>query len=352
MYNKIKSYLSYGIENNLYTACVLEIRKNNKVVFDDCFGVLDPRFLDKKTKIDSLFDLASLTKLFISVLFMKLVEEGKVKLDDKIQSIEPKFIGKNKDSITFKHILSHSSGLPASFNLYEKQEWNKGNEVVLNKLFNTDLAYKPGEQIVYSCLGFMLLGHLIEKITNERLDKVLYKKIFKPLNWNNIMFKPNKSLWNNIAITVFERENRGLLDYGTVHDGNAIALNDGISGNAGLFGNANAIANLGQMFLDKTFLKKEIIELMLQSHAEFNNKKRGLGWQLRSNDESIIMHPFSEKSFGHTGHTGTSLIVDPEKNLVISFLTNSVHFYKNENDINKFKKFRLELYKNILDIIN
>lgn len=348
----IKNYMISGINENLYTSCVLEIRKDNKLFFRDCSGVLDPREPKNKTKVDSLFDLASLTKIFISVLFMKLVEEGKVKLSDKVQDIEPKFIGKNKNLITFEHILSHSSGLPDSFNLYENHEWNKGNSIVFNKLFNTELVYQPGEKIIYSCLGFMFLGYLIEKITDKRLDEVLYEKIFKPLNLNNIMYKPDKTICNNIAITTFERPNRGSLNPGTVHDGNAIAIHDGISGNAGLFASADEVANLGQMFLNKTFLKKETIDLMLQTHAEYEDKKRGLGWQLHSSDETSITYLFSEKSFGHTGYCGTSLVVDPKKELVISFLTNSVHFYKNSGDLNKFKEFRNVLYKKILDTID
>ena len=349
--SKVIEQIESGLEREVFTGATIHVIHDGKIFLSDAFGVLDPRDPERTTNIESLFDLASLTKVFVATSFMRLVEEGAIALDDKVQEILPEFKGEGKDGITFRHLLSHSSGLPASFNLYEHGEWNKGKDVVLKKLFNTDLVYPTGTQVIYSCLGFMMLGHAMECITGQGLDEVLNTMLFRPMGWTDILYRPDDNMRENIAITTFERPNRGILLPGVVHDGNAIALDQGISGNAGLFGTAKTVGEFGQMFLDQSLLSPKTINLMTSLQAEYEGRRRGLGWQLHSDDRSNSGRAFSPHAFGHTGFTGTSLWIDPTENLVVSFLTNSVHFYQLKTDSDKFNTFRYLLYRNILDEI-
>lgn len=350
--SKIIEQIESGLDNNVFTAATIHVVHEGEVFLSDAFGVLDPRDPERTTSIESLFDLASLTKVFVATSFMRLAEEGAINIDDKVETIIPEFKGRDKDTITFRHLLSHSSGLPASFNLYEHGEWNQGKDVVLKKLFNTDLVYATGTQVVYSCLGFVILGTAMERITGQGLDAVLNTMLFRPMGWSDILYRPDSNMRNNIAITTFERPNRGVLLPGVVHDGSAIALDGGISGNAGLFGTARTVGEFGQTFLDHSLLSPRTIHLMTSLQAEYEGRRRGLGLQLHSDDRGNSGRAFSPESFGHTGFTGTSLWIDPAENLVVSFLTNSVHFYQLKTDSDKFNTFRYLLYKNILHEIN
>ncbi len=345
---EIEKYIDSGIKKDMFTAASVRVVRNGSVYLEDARGLLDPTDPSRKTRKDSIFDLASLTKAFVATAFMKLVEDQLASLDQPIVDVVPSFSDGAKKDITFRQLLSHSSGLPASFNLYENGEWNKGKEVVIRKLISAELVYQPGTQMIYSCLGFMLLGYAMEKISGEELDQTLDKLLFKPLNLKDILYKPGDELRDRIVITTDERPNRGRLRPGVVHDGNAIALNGGVSGNAGLFGKAESVSRLGEIFYNKIFLKEQTIDEMTKLQAQYEGKKRGLGWQLHSYDDSNSARVFSETSFGHTGFTGTSLWVDPQNRVIVSFLTNSVRFYKQEEDAERFNSFRLGLYEKIL----
>ena len=220
---------------------------------------------------------------------------------------------------------------------------------MLQKLISTALVFKPGTRVIYGCPGFIILGYAMERIAGSRLDKVLTQLLFRPLRWKDILYKPGAEFMERIVVTTYERPNRGKITPGTVHDGSAIALNGGISGNAGLFGTADLVSALGELFYNGTFLQQRTIDEMTRLQAQFGGERRGLGWKLHSNDRSNPARVFSESSFGHTGFTGTLLWVDPKNKLVVTFLTNSVHFYKDKTDAEKFNVFRLGLYEEILN---
>jgi len=350
--NKIQEALTHGLQKRLYTAAVARVIYDERAVFETAIGLLDPKKERSEAKQDSIFDLASLTKIFVATAFMRMVELGRIGLDDPILKIVPEFKGGEREKATFRHLLTHSSGLPASFNLYEKQDWNKGREVVMKKLFATPLIYSPGSMVVYSCLGFMLLGYVMEEITGNRLDKVLEEVLFRPLKWHDVLFRPSVEYEGRIAVTTYTRPNRGVLTPGTVHDGNAIALHNGIAGNAGLFGTVEGVSLLGEMFLNQTFLSQQIIKQMTSLQAKFNSERRGLGWKLHSKNSDCPGNPLSDSSYGHTGFTGTSLWVDPEKRLVMTLLTNSVHYYDNNYGPKEFNVFRRQFHQYALDSLS
>jgi len=348
---KLNQILLDGFNGKLYSAAAARVVYKNELVFESAVGVLDPKNPENKTQINTIFDLASLTKIFVATAFMAMAEKGIINVEDYVYKAVPNFIKGKRRDVKFWHLLTHSSGLPASFNLYENKEWNKGRDIVMNKLFKIPLVYTPGSKAIYSCLGYMLLGYAMEKITKMRLDEILSQYLFKPLGWDEIMYNPNPDLRKRIAITTYIRQNRGILLPGVVHDGNAIALYNGIAGNAGLFGTVESVSLLGELFLKPIMFLKDTLCQMTKKHIAYNNQNRGIGWRLHSNNNDNSGRILSSLSFGHTGFTGTSLWVDPEKKLVITFLTNSVHYYTKAEDAEKINNFRYKFHKKILELI-
>lgn len=349
--NDLEILLRSGYECSLYTACAARIVYKNSILFWNTYGVLDPRTPDQKVSRETLFDLASLTKTFVATLFMHIVELGSVDIDSPVCEVLEDLKGDaNREKITFRHLLSHTSGLPASFNLYENQEWNKGKKVVVKKLLATDLINEPGQKVVYSCLGFMMLGICIEIITGESLDENVKKFFSAWLSHEKLLYKPQGKT-NNIAITTFSRPNRGELIAGVVHDGNAIALDEGISGNAGLFGTVDAVSKLGELYLTKSVLSPLTIKRMTSLEKESDGDRWGLGWKLHTHKQNNPGRILSNSAYGHTGFTGTSLWIDPEKDLVLTLLTNSVHYYNDKMDASKFNQFRYNFHKAAIELL-
>ncbi|MDO8498272.1 MAG: serine hydrolase domain-containing protein [bacterium] len=347
--SKIEQYIKGGLEQSLYTAACISILHGEDVVLKKAFGLLDPRISENKTQINSLFDLASLTKIFIATAFMKLVESSAVDLDDPLVKMIPSFCGDTKNEVTFRHLLSHSSGLPPTVDLYANHEWDKGKDYVINKMISEKLVYQPGTMVVYSDIGYIILGHAMEVMTGKRLDQVLNDALLDPLNWKDVYYKPGIGDSKRIAVTAYTRENRGILRPGVVHDGKAIALDGGIAGHAGLFGTVEAVSKLGEMFFRGTILREQTLSEMIRVQACYNNLRRGLGWQLYSPGGDDVSGALSETSYGHNGFTGTSLWVDPGNRLVITFLANNVFFYNSKSDSEKFKDFRAGLHKIIVN---
>ncbi|HDJ89200.1 MAG TPA: serine hydrolase, partial [Thermoprotei archaeon] len=293
------------------------------------YSMIIPR--KKKMYRDMIFDLASLTKPIVSAtLTMILVENGFIRLIDKVIDFIPdkykeyfKSDGKNK--ITFKNLLTHTAGFPAWLPVYTK--CNSRDEV-FDKVIKCNLEYNPGEKVIYSDIGIILLTYLIEQISGKRIDLLASEKIFKPLGMSNTMYNPPQSIWDNIVATEKCRYRNKIL-VGEVHDENAFKMN-GVSGHAGLFSTAMDIAFFAQMMLNKGYiddvqiLSKKSVELMIRNHTEGLNDRRGIGWALKT-DNCSCGDLFSDKSYGHTGFTGTSLWIDPVEELFVVFLTNRVH---------------------------
>lgn len=348
----VENLMINALNENKFTGAAIDVNIKGQSFrgFYGCIDRLKPNNLINK---NTLFDIASLTKIITATLFMKLVECQTVQLDDPVHRILPQFKGDEKEKITFRHLLTHSSGLPASFNLYENQEWNKGNNVIINKLVSTPLVYYPGQKILYSCLGYMILGICMEKITTLRLDEILYSFINKPFNITDILFKPSTIYDDQIVITSYSRPNRGILNAGVVHDGNAIALHEGISGNAGIFASLEAISTFTNLYTENIILEPRYLNEMIKLQIEYEEHRRGIGWVLHSNNirSTSAGRIFSSNSYGHTGFTGTSIWIDPYFNLTVTLLSNSVFFYKSKDDSQAFNEFRYILHKAILDSI-
>jgi uncharacterized protein YbbC (DUF1343 family)/CubicO group peptidase (beta-lactamase class C family) len=269
---------------------------------------------------ETLYDLASLTKLYTATCVMHLVERGRLALDEPVARWLPIFAAQRKDEITVRQLLTHTSGIPALIQLWKIESTA---EARMRRVLQIAPADPPGAVFRYSDLGYIVLGRLVEEVAGMALAEAVRAWITEPLGLKSLQFAPPAELKDRIAATEDQSDpNRGLVQ-GEVHDPSAWSLG-GVAGHAGLFGTARDVAAFGQAFLDGggALLRKETVDEMVRSQIG-KLGSRGLGWEL---NESFYMGRLaSPTTFGHTGFTGTYLIVDPRYDLVVALLTNRVH---------------------------
>lgn len=339
----------------VYTAASVEIRLRGGVIYRAAFGTLDPGGkLDgaHPARTDTLFDLASLTKLFTTTAFFRLIDGGRVTLDTPVCKVLPEFTGPrpirpypnplvpgefvtvvlptdetvDAGAVKFRDLLTHASGLPAWINLREADSEPARRTLCLT----TPFSYPTGTQVVYSDVGYLLLGMAIERLTDRPLDKAMKILVQKPL-YLGIQYGPVDP--GNVAPTEFCQW-RQCRVVGEVHDENAATLH-GVAGHAGLFGTAADVATLGHVYLmeGSCFISTRLArEAVVPQVAD-----RGLGWMTNTEGASCGRY-FSPNSFGHTGFTGTSVWVDPERQLVCALLTNRVFFGRDPEPITAFRR--------------
>jgi serine-type D-Ala-D-Ala carboxypeptidase len=270
----------------------------------------------------TLWDLASLTKVVgMTSAMMQLVERGQVDLDAPVQRYLPEWTGPSKQLVTVRHLLTHTSGLPA-FRPYDTLTTNADSIVKL--LFAEPLDTVPGARMVYSDIGAYLLGRLVERVSGETLDRYVTDHVFGPLGMRETMYRPPRELVAQIAPTEIDTLRGGKLR-GVVHDERAYYLG-GVSAHAGLFSSAHDLSRFAQMYLNGGELggvrvfKPETIELFTTRQVA----DRALGWQ-KPSGTNAAGHLMSERAFGHTGFTGTSIWIDPEHDVYIILLSNRVN---------------------------
>lgn len=339
----------------VYSAAAVEIRQNDEAIFSTALGTLDPDGrLDQGQDVthETLFDFASLTKLYTATAFFRLLDGGVVKLDTPVSKVLPEFSGErairpyphplntgelvsmvleteeriDAGGVTFWHLLTHSSGLPAWLNLREADDIPARLAMCLSASF----AYPPGSQVVYSDIGFILLGLAVAKLNGTALEAAMQSLVIRPMGFS----LRYGLIPENVAPTEFCQW-RGRRLIGEVHDENAATLN-GVAGHAGLFGTASDAAGLGQIFLSEGahLISKEIAAEAVSEQID----ERGLGWMMRSLSGSSSGQYFSAGSYGHTGFVGNSLWVDPERKLVCALLTNNVFYGREKDAIIAFRK--------------
>lgn len=286
--------------------------------------------------IDTLYDCASLTKVVATLpLTLMLVEAGELGLDDLAASLIPEFRDHGKEMITIRHLLAHTSGFPAHRDLYS-HGWSP--DEIVQELNRIELEYRPGEGCQYSCLGYIVLGRIIEHVCGQPLAQAAEQMLLKPLGMADSGYKPPQEKRLRIAATEYDAR-LGEYCWGRVHDENAAALG-GIAGNAGLFATARDLARYSSLWLRRTeeprhgtkLLSDSIIQEAIRCQtAAIPDAKRGLGWVLRGDVADFAGKGWSCRSFGHTGFTGTSIWIDPEWDTSVVLLTNRVHFGRNKN---------------------
>jgi len=286
---------------------------------------------DFGVSIATLFDLASLTKpIATTTMAMILYDRGLLELDAPIAGTLPEFLqGSSDDSrrheVTFRMLLAHSSGLPAYEKLFLKAH---SGDALLQAAFTTALSTDPGTHAEYSDIGFILLGVALERLAEESLDLFCQREIFGSLGMTSTTFNPPAELRAKIPPTADERAHahshstfRYRIIQGEVQDENAFVLG-GVAGHAGLFATAEDVARFAHAILTRSpIVRPETIALFTQRESSPPDTTRTLGWDTPSNASQSGKH-FGPNSFGHLGYTGTSLWIDPDRQLSIILLTN------------------------------
>ena len=312
------------------------------------FGKLSYEASAAATTPATMYDIASLTKVVATTTIVAKLTEGDfavpLDLDAKVERYLPEWTrGRQPESglknifhenpsdlewrhrVTVRYLMTHTSGLPPF-----KEYWrtSKSKQDTLDKIFAEPLEYEPGTKEIYSDLGIILMAEIIERLTGKPLDELATNLIFEPLGMKDSMYRPARKLWPQIAPTEFDKNLRMRLVQGEVHDENAFAIG-GVSGHAGVFSTAPDLAAFCQMLLNggvyahQRILKRATIA-QFTAPQQLSGGLRTLGWAVPTEGGSGG-HFLGAHSFGHTGFTGTSIWIDPDKQLFVVLLTNRVH---------------------------
>jgi uncharacterized protein YbbC (DUF1343 family)/CubicO group peptidase (beta-lactamase class C family) len=275
---------------------------------------------------DTIFDAASLTKVVACTpAVMLLVDRGQLSLDDRVNQHLREFTGEGKDAVTIRHLITHTSGLRPGFSL--RPEWT-GTAAAIQIATAEKLASQPGEKLVYSDTGPILLGEIVRRVSGKPLDQFLQSELYGPLRMNDTGFNPPRAKLSRVAPTEVEN---GVPVRGVVHDPRARRM-DGVAGHAGLFTTAADLARYARMMLNLGELegvrvfKPETVKLMTSVQTPPNvTGRRGLGWDIDTGYSGPRGELFPLGSYGHTGWTGTSLWIDPFSKSFVIFLSNRNH---------------------------
>ena len=282
---------------------------------------------------ETMYDIASLTKVVVTTTLVEKLVEGDfpspLHLDAPIERYLPEWSAGPQPEwwhkVTVRHLMTHTSGLPP-FKEYWRTSTSK--QETLARIFAEPLEYEPGTKVVYSDLGIILMAEIIQRLTGKPLDVLANEDIFGPLGMKRSMYNPPKTIWPEIAPTEFDSQLRHRMLQGEVHDENAFAIG-GVSGHAGVFSTASDLAVFCQMLLNGGIYAHQRI-LKRATIAEFTapqslaKNTRTLGWVVPTEGGSSG-HYFSPHSYGHTGFTGTTIWIDPDRQLFVVLLTNRVH---------------------------
>ncbi len=281
---------------------------------------------------NALFDLASLTKVVgTTPVAMLAVQRGHLRLDYRVTDLVPEFSGPGRDGITVRHLLTHSSGLPAYVEFYREFDptalTSAARERILSRIYSTDLEAQPGARYAYSDLGIILLGEVLTRALGEPYWEFASREIFDPLGMRDTQWLPGADEFSRIPPTEDDPW-RGRVVHGEVHDENAHAMG-GLSTHAGLFSTAADLSIYAQMLLNmgvydhERILSRGVISQWRRRQELPQDSSRGLGWDTAWGSNRWGM--FDAEAFGHTGYTGTSLWVDPSRDLFVILLTNRVN---------------------------
>lgn len=305
----------------------------------------------------TLWDLASLTKVIATTTAAaQLVERGKIDLDAPVQRYLPNWTGPGKEGVTVRHLLTHTSGLPA-FRPYDRQ--TKDRDSIAALLFGTELERAVGERMVYSDIGAFVLGEIVERVSGESLDDYFAKHVAARLALRETMFTPPASARPRVAPTEIDTLRGGLVR-GAVHDERAYYLG-GVAAHAGLFGSAYDLARFAMMMLRggtldgaRVLEPETIATFTVYADPAFSN--RALGWQKRERPDMPYRtgaawagEKMSVSSYGHTGFTGTSIGIDPERDLFVILLSNRVNPTRNNPRITAVRAAVTDAVVSVID---
>lgn len=295
----------------------------------DGAGTFAPSHERRPVTDQTIFDIASLTKLFVAVTLMSLVQDRALELDRPVRHYLPEFAGGARDQITLRHLLTHTSGLPEDLPL-----WRLPQPLRLTNLASAPLSFVPGTGHQYSCVGYIIAGLVASAVTGMPLNELVQARIFGPLKLLSTTYIPPQVLQERIAWTEDESAvGRGMV-HGVVHDEMAWALG-GVAGNAGIFSTASDIASFGEAVRNggQPLVSAEMLTEMTRDQDTGKaavSYRQGLGFRM---DDATFMSGLGPGALGHTGFTGTSLVIDPYRSVVLVLLTNRVHPVREGGDV-------------------
>jgi len=310
-----------GIAQRAFPGAALAVTYRGILIASQGFGRYTYEPSSHEVSPQTIFDLASVTKVVATTtMAMPLYERGSLDLEAPIVSLLPEFgQGGDRRTVTVRMLLAHSSGLPAYVKLFETA---RTRDDMIRAACATPLVATPGMTADYSDIGFILLGEILERLAGESLAGFTQREIFKQRGMPYTCFTPLPSWINAIAPTEDDRTFRHRIIQGEVNDENAFVMG-GVAGHAGLFASAPDIARFAEIFLrgGEYLLKPETIDLFTRRQDSPPGTSRALGWDTPSHPSSSGRY-FSPRSFGHLGYTGTSLWIDPDRQLSVTLLTN------------------------------
>jgi CubicO group peptidase (beta-lactamase class C family) len=354
-----------------FPACAVCVMQGGQMRLNLARGWVDPETQRIPARPETLFDLASISKLFTATAFLSLVAEGKVRLDDPLVNVVPEFgaihprpvdggqdphskatlptpperAGQTVDpaGVTFRHLLTHTSGLPPWRDVFNaagpaptppdqpdpiprQTRWARGLAALCGYAF----VAPPDGVVRYSDIGLMLLGEAVARLHGADLQAAVQERVIAPLGRQDIVYNPiREGGWRESQIAPTEDDPgwRGRRVWGEVHDENACGLG-GVAGHAGLFASASAVAALGAAWLEGAGvfgISSALAAEATRQQVESEGTRRGLGFALKAAVDSMAGDRMSLRAYGHSGFTGTTLWIDPEAELVVSLMTNSVY---------------------------
>jgi len=323
---KLDKLVKTAIEEAVAPGVAIAVGRNGHIAYMKGYGYIDwNQPGSPAVDTNTLYDLASLTKVIATTTLAMILEEaGQLDINRTVASYLPEFNSPEKAQITVRQLLTHSGGLEAGANIYRTA---RGRDQYLSQINARPLQYTPGTSMIYSDWDMILLQLVMERITGKTLDVLATEKIFRPLGMIDTQFQPPISLRPRIAPTQVDDARGGLL-WGTVHDENAWAMG-GVAGHAGLFSTAKDLALFSMMILNGGEGVNGVRIVKPATIARWTARQgkestRTLGWDSPEGGSSAGQF-FSPWSFGHTGFTGTSIWIDPEKDLFVVVLTNRVN---------------------------
>ncbi len=325
---RVDQVIRKAIADSAFPGAQLAVVRNGIIVYNKSYGAQTYDLYAPLITNNTLYDLASVTKVIATTsAVMRLVDEQKIALEDPVSKYLPAFGKNDKEHITIYHLMVHTSGLPAWKKFYE---FCGTPECVVDSVFSSGLVYRTGDSTLYSDLGPITMSKLVERVIGRPFDQYADSVFFRPLGMTSTIFNPPDSLHASVAPTEVDThwQRTGHAVRGRVHDENAATLG-GVSGHAGLFSTASDLTVFMQMLLNggtygrQRYLNAETVRMFTKRQSSAS--PRGIGWDTRGSGRSFSGTFTSEETFLHTGFTGTSVVCDPEKNIIVIFLTNRVH---------------------------
>jgi beta-N-acetylhexosaminidase len=324
-FDETRQLLGSYVQQQAFPGAALAVGYRGSLVLDAVAGKLDYTASSPDVTGDTIYDLASLSKVIgTTSAAMMAAESGRLLLDAVVQDYVPEFRGPQKEQVHVAQLLQHTSGLPAWLPIYKDVQ---GYQEFMKRVYETPLESPPGTKRLYSDLGMILFGEIVTRAWGRSLDQFLFDRLFGPLGMKSTLYRPPKALLARIAPTENDPWRKRVVR-GEVHDENAFAMG-GVAGHAGLFSTTHDLAVFAQMMLNRglydhrRYFRPETVERFTGAPGS-KSAQGSLGWQ-KPSDSGWTGKVFSPAAYGHTGFTGTSIWIDPQRQLFIVLLTNRVH---------------------------